>query len=153
MPSNTFQRCAPCCAIVRICCIALIGLSAALGMVGCGSRGTTTGRPEIDNVPEIEHRGGAAKNMIYEFRAKVRKRGVAAAKTDLPDVLASMEGYQRLKLGEHNATFKEIYDKLKALEGTLAGSPSKEDVQKAVDEIATIAAKLPGKANENPVVE
>src|SRR5262245_6192762 len=136
-------------------CSACVALSVVvfLGLCGCGSRGQSTGRPEIDDVPEIEHRGRAAKNMIYEFRAKVRKRGVAAAKADLPDVLASMEGYQKLKLGEHNATFKEIFDKLKELEGKLAGSPSKEEVTKAVEDIATIASKLPGKANENPVVE
>src|SRR3954465_4678849 len=68
---------------------------------GCGSRGQPSGRPDIDAVPEIERRGAATKADIYEFRAKVRKRGVAAAKQELPDLLASLEGYERLKLGEH----------------------------------------------------
>ena len=120
---------------------------------GCGSRGQPSGRPDIDAIPEIERRGAATKADIYEFRAKVRKRGVAAAKQDLPDLLASLEGYERLKLGEHKETYKQIVEKLKALQGQLAGSPSKEAVVKAVDEIGALADKLPGKANENPTVE
>src|SRR5688572_16366818 len=125
MAKISFARPAPshssCHACLRTRWIQLVTLVITLVLCGCGSRGKSTGRPEIDDVPEIEHRGGAAKNLIYEFRAKVRKRGVAAAKADLPDLLASMEGYQRLKLGEHNETFKQIYDKLKELEGMLAG--------------------------------
>jgi hypothetical protein len=71
----------------------------------------------------------------------------------LPDLLASLEGYERLKLGEHKETYKQIVDKLKALQGELAGSPTKEAVVKSVDEIGALADKLPGQANQNPVVE
>jgi hypothetical protein len=120
---------------------------------GCGSRRQASGRPDIDAIPEIELRGSADKAMLYEFRAKVRKRGVAAAKADLPDLLSSFENYEKLKLGEHKETYKQIHEKLKALEGLLAGSPTKEAVTKAVDEIGTLADKLPGKANESPSVE
>jgi hypothetical protein len=125
----------------------------ALAACGCGSRGQPSGRPDLDAIPEIEHRGGATKNTIYEFRAKFKKRGVAAAKQDLPEILEHVQAHEKLKLGEHNATYKELADKFKALETELAGSPSKEAVGKSIDEICTIAAKLPGKANENPVVE
>ena len=58
-----------------------------------------------------------------------------------------------MKLGAHKETYKQIYEKLKALEGTLAGSPTKEAVVKVVDDIGALADKLPGKANENPSVE
>ena len=101
----------------------------------------------------MERRGAATKADIYVFRANVRRRGISAAKQELPDLLSSVEGYEKLKLGEHKETYKQIVEKLKALEGLLAGSPSKDAVVKAVDEIGTIAAKLPGTANENPVVE
>jgi len=130
--------------------IALVFL--ALLTAGCGSR-RNTGRPDIDAIPEIEHRGGATKSAIYEFRAKVRKRGVAAAKQDLPDLLENIEAHQKLKLGAHNATYKELADKLKALQTELGGSPSKDAVLKTIDEICTIAEKLPGQANKEPTVE
>jgi hypothetical protein len=120
---------------------------------GCGPRRQASGRPDIDAIPEIELRGAADKATLYEFRAKVRKRGVSAAKQDLPDILPSFEAYEKYKLGEHKETYKQIAEKLKALQGLLAGSPTKEAVVKAVDEIGTLADKLPGKANENPAVE
>src|SRR5438034_89848 len=112
---------------------------------GCGSRRQASGRPDIDAIPEIELRGQADKATLYEFRAKVRKRGVSAAKAELPDLLSSFENYEKLKLGAHKETYKQIYEKLKALEGTLAGSPTKEAVVKAVDDIGALADKLPGK--------
>jgi hypothetical protein len=121
-------------------------------VLGCGS-GQKSGRPDIDAIPEIELRGAATKASLYEFRAKVKKRGVAAAKQDLPDLLSTLEGYERLKLGEHKETYKQIVEKLKALESELAGSPTKESVTKAVDEIGALADKLPGTANANPTVE
>jgi hypothetical protein len=123
-----------------------------LFVIGCSS-GQRSGRPDIEAIPEIELRGAATKGQIYEFRAKVRKHGIAAAKQDLPDLIGSLENYERLKLGEHKETYKQLVEKLKALESTLAGSPSKEAVVKAVDEIGTIADKLPGTADANPVVE
>ena len=119
---------------------------------GCG-KGQKSGRPDIDAIPEVELRGASNKADIYQFRAKVRKRGAAAAKQDLPDLISSLEGYEKLNLGPHKETYKQIVEKLKALESTLAGSPSKDVVVKAVDEIGTLADKLPGKADENPVVE
>jgi len=134
-------------AIARIAAPLLVACS-----LGCGS-GQSSGRPDLDAVPEIERRGEATKADIYQFRAKVKKRGVGAAKQDLPDLIASLEGYERLKLGEHKETYKQIFEKLKALEGDLAGSPTKESVTKAVDEIGALADKLPGTANANPTVE
>lgn len=123
----------------------------ALAPLGCGS-GRRSGRPDIDAIPEIEHRGGATKSLLYEFRAKVKKRGVAAAKQDLPDLLEHVEAHEKLKLGPHNATYKEIADKLKALQAEL-GSGTKESVSKSIDDICAVAAKLPGNATENPTVE
>jgi hypothetical protein len=131
--------------------LVVLSLFASL-VLGCG-RGQRSGRPDLDAIPEIERRGGATKADIYQFRAKVRKRGVAAAKQDLPDLIASLENYERLKLGEHKETYKQLFEKLKALEGMLAESPGKDAVVKAVDEIGTIADKLPGSADANPVVE
>jgi hypothetical protein len=126
-------------------------LIAAL-LAGCSTR-QKSGRPDIDEIPEINLRGAATKNAVYEFRAKVKKRGVAAAKQDLPDLLENIQAHEKLKLGAHNATYKELADKLKALQSDLGGSPTKESVTKAVDEICTIAEKLPGEANANPNVE
>ena len=136
----------------RACCPLAISLFLALLASGCGS-GQKSGRPDIDAIPEIELRGQATKADLYEFRAKVRKRGVAAAKEDLPDLVATLEAYEKLPLGEHKETYKQIVEKMKALESTLGGSPTKEAVLKAVDEIVTIAEKLPGEADKNPVVE
>ena len=67
-------------------------------------------------------------------------------------MLEGFEGYEQRKLGEHTATYKEIFDKLKALEGSLA-SANRDAVVKAADEIGTLADKLPGKANPNPEVD
>jgi hypothetical protein len=127
-------------------------LGAAL-LTGCGGGGQKSGRPDIDATPEIELRGSADKAQIYEFRAKVKKRGVAAAKQDLPDLLASLENYEKLKLGQHKETYKQIVEKLKAMQADLAGSPTKESVTKLADEIGALADKLPGTANANPTVE
>jgi hypothetical protein len=134
------------------CSAALVIVLAAMAL-GCGGSGQSSGRPDLDAIPEIERRGEAVKADLYQFRAKVRKRGVNAVKQDLPDLLPTFENYEKLKLGEHAETYKQIFEKLKALEGSLASSPSKDAVVKAVDEIVAIAEKLPGKADPNPIVE
>jgi hypothetical protein len=119
---------------------------------GCSGKQTPSGRPEVESVTDEEHFGASSKALLYEFRAKVRKRGVAAAQQDLPQLLESFDGYEKRKLGQSTATYKEIVEKLKALQGTL-GSANRDAVVKAADEIGALADKLPGKANPNPEVE
>lgn len=118
---------------------------------GCSSR-QPSGRPDIDAIPEVELRSSATKASLYEFRAKVRKRGVSAAKQDLPDLIESLEGYEKLKLGEHKETYKQIVEKLKAMQGSIA-TATKDTAIKAANEIGDLADKLPGKAEPNPQVE
>src|SRR5882724_7942684 len=134
---------------------ALISISLGFGLaLGCGGSGQKSGRPDIDAIPEIELRGAATKAQIYEFRAKVKKRGVSAAKADLPDLLESLQSYEKLKVGKaYKDTMKQIVEKLQALQGELGGSATKESVTKAADEIGALADKLPGTANQNPNVE
>src|SRR5262245_20353196 len=121
-----------------------------LGAAGCNST-VNTSRPDVDAVSNEEHFGISSKRLLYEFRAKVRKNGVNAAKQDLPGVLEELSTYDQRRLSNKD-DYKEIVEKLKALEGKL-GTSSKEDVVKAADEIGALADKLPGKAEPNPVVE
>ena len=132
------------------CCLLAAAMVIAAG--GCGGSKSSSGRPEVEGVSDEEHFGSASKALLYEFRAKVRKRGVNAAKQELPQVLESFDGYERRKLGESAGTYKEIVEKLTALQGTL-GSANRDALIKAADEIGTLADKLPGKANPNPEVE
>ena len=137
----------------RACCPFVAFFVFALVFVGCGS-GQKSGRPDIDAIPEEELRGAATKTSLYEFRAKVKKRGVSAAKADLPDLLESLQSYEKLKVGKaYKDTMKQIVEKLQALQGELGGSATKESVTKAADEIGALADKLPGTANQNPNVE
>jgi hypothetical protein len=124
---------------------------AALVVLGC-SKGQPSGRPDIDAIPEAELRGAAIKASVYEFQAKVRKRGVAAVKQELPEMIEVLTAYERLKLGEHQETYKQINEKLKALQAS-AASATKDAAVKAADEIGALADKLPGKAEKNPQVE
>ena len=119
---------------------------------GCGTA-ENSARPEIDAVSAEEHFGTSSKRLLYEFRAKVRKNGVNAAKQDLPDLLEEISTYEQRRLPKDKDTYKEIVEKLKALQSKLGGSPSKDEVVKAAEEIGTLADKLPGKADANPVVE
>ena len=128
----------------------LATFAVALCVAGCG-RGS--GRPDLDAIPAEELHGASTKGMLYEFRAKVRKYGVAAAKKELPAVLEAFADYEQQPIGSHKETYRQIAEKLKALETTLAGSPTKDAVVKAADEIGALADKLPGKANPNPQVE
>jgi len=130
----------------------LLALAIAPGLCGCGS-GQPSGRPDLDAIPDEELHGASTKGMLYEFRAKVRKRGVAAAKTELPSLLEGFKDYEKQPVGKHKDTYRQIAEKLKTLEGTLAASPTKDTVVKAADEIGTLADKLPGKANPNPQVD
>lgn len=123
-----------------------------LGSIGCGGDDPMDARPDIASQKKEDLYGASIKSLLYEFRAKVQKRGVVAAKQELPILLENFEGYEQQPLGEHAATYKEIYDKLKALEGSL-GSASKDAVTKAAEEIGTLADKLPGKADPNPRVD
>jgi hypothetical protein len=118
---------------------------------GCGSD-SASARPDIDAVSDAEHFSKAIKVTLYEFRAKVRKHGAAAAQKELPALLESLEGYEKRELGEHAATIKEIVDKLKALEGSVA-SANRDAAIKAADELGALADKLPGDANPDPQVE
>jgi hypothetical protein len=131
----------------------LPAIAVLIALLAGGCNGSDeSGRPDIDAVSDAEHYGKAIKATLYEFRAKVRKRGVEAAQQELPALLESLEGYEKRELGEHAATFKEIADKLKALEGSLA-SANRDAAVKAADEIGALADKLPGEANTNPEVE
>ena len=121
----------------------------ALSLCGCGKTDQKSGRPEVDDAPAEDLHGAATKAMLYEFRAKVRKRGVGAVKTDLPQILESFESLEKRPVGEHLDTYKQIAEKLKGMEG----STSKEAAVKTANEIGVLADKLPGKAHPNPQVE
>jgi len=137
---------------LRVLSYIVASLLLGMALVGCGS-GRRSGRPDIDAIPEIELRGAATKNALYEFKAKVQKRGLNAAKQDLPDLLENIQAHEKLKLGAHNATYKELAEKLAALQGELGSSPSKDALLKKIDEICAVAEKLPGTANKEPTVE
>ena len=134
---------------VKTWCL-IVALSAA-GFAGCG--GQSSGRPDLDAIPDEELHGASTKGLIYEFRAKVRKRGVLAARQEMPSLLESFKDYEKQPVGKHKETYREIAEKLKALDSTLTAKPTKEAVVKAADEIGTLADKLPGKANPNPQVD
>jgi hypothetical protein len=123
-----------------------------LALSGCGS-GSPPVREDIAKIPPEEHYGGSVKSLLYEFRAKVRKRGVAAAKKEIPLVLENLQGYEQQPLGEHLETMKKIEQMLKDTEKKLAGSMTKEEAVDAANTVAELGSKLPGKANENPRVE
>jgi hypothetical protein len=138
---------------VQISALMLVfALPIATGLPGCGSDAPPA-RPEILNAPAEDLHGAAQKAILYEFRAKIRKHGVAGARQELPNMLESFESYEAAPVGNHGDTYKQIYEKLQALETTLAGSPTDEQVKQAAEEIGTLADKLPGKADENPQVE
>ena len=120
--------------------------------VGCGSEGPPA-RPDIEETPEADLRGASAKALLYEFRAKVRKHGAKGVQQELPVLLENFEGYPQIAGEEQKATYQEIWDKLKAMEASVGGSPGKDELVRQVDEIGTLADKLPGKADPNPIVE
>jgi hypothetical protein len=119
------------------------------GFCGCGGGAPATDRPEVASITGEEGFGTNIKNVLYEFRAKVRKRGVTVVKQELPIVLESFDGYESQPLGDHAARYKEIFDKLKAMESV----NSRDAAIKAANEIGTLADALPGKANPNPTVD
>ena len=133
-------------------CLVLAAAWSLLGAAGCGSADNSA-RPDIAAIPDEEHFANDTMGQLYVFRAKVRKRGVEAAKQDLPDLLEGVATYEQRRITKGKETYKEIVDKLKALQAKLASSPSMDDVVKAAEEIGTLADKLPGKANANPSVE
>lgn len=119
--------------------------------VGCGGGNEVLeARPEIAAAvaaPE-ETLGSYVKSQIYEFRAKVRKRGAASVKTDLPILLENLGSVDE-RSDSHAETYKEILAKLKAM----SDSANRDALVKAVNEIGALADKLPGSANENPIVD
>jgi hypothetical protein len=139
-------------ASLHTCCLSGAALLVTLCVSGCSS-GQPSGRPDLDAIPRDELQGASTKAMIYEFRAKVRKRGASAAKQELPQLLEGLQDYERQPVGQHKDTYKQIVEKIRELQTTLAGSPSKEAVVKAAEEIGALADKLPGKAEPNPQVE
>ena len=135
---------------VRVCVFAPLTII-LVSAVGC-SGGQKSGRPDIDALPKDELQGSADKAQIYELRAKIKKRGPAAVKQDLPDIVESLSAYEKRPVSpQYKETMKQIVDKLKGLESELGGS--KDAVLKSADEIAALADKLPGKAEQNPTVE
>ena len=126
--------------------------SAFLILGGCGS-GTPAVREDIAKLSPEELYGASVKSLLFEFRAKVRKRGVAAAKKEVPLVLENLQGYEQQPLGEHLETLKKIESTLKDLEQRAGGKMTKEEAVSSADMVGELAAKLPGKANENPRVE
>jgi hypothetical protein len=130
--------------------VPIFTLLVTLAASGCGSA-ENSARPDIAAVSDEEHFGRDVKEQLYVFRAKVRKRGASAAKQDLPDLLEGIATYDQRRIA-NKEVYKEIVEKLKALEGKLSAA-SKEELVKAADEIGALADKLPGKAEPNPMVE
>lgn len=94
------------------------------------------------------------KSLLFEFRAKVRRRGIPVAKQEIPELLEAFDGWEKQPVGEHKETYKQIVEKLNAIKTAVDGSnPNKEVVVQGAEELGNLAAKLPGKANENPMVE
>ena len=122
-----------------------------LPLAGCGSSSGSV-RDDIAKIPPEEHYGSSVKNLLYEFRAKVRKRGIPAAKKEIPMVLENLQGYEQQPLGQNLETMKKIEQILKDTEKKL-GSMKKEEVVDAANTVADLGSKLPGKAIENPRVE
>jgi hypothetical protein len=128
----------------------LLAMVLSLVATGCGSRGQKSGRPDIDEQPNEELYGASTKAQLYEVRAKVRKRGNAAVKLELPDLIEGLESSEKLEVSQgYKDTCKQIVEKLKALQG----ADSKDAAAKIADEIGALADKLPGKADNNPTVE
>jgi hypothetical protein len=138
---------------LRVSSSLVVALVTLLGAGGCGGGGQSSGRPDLDATPEADRRAAATKAELYVFCAKVKKRGANAAKQDLPDLLESLAAYEKLKLGAHQETYKQIVEKLKALQSLIGGSPAKPALDAAVEEIKKLAEKLPGNADANPQVE
>jgi hypothetical protein len=134
------------------CCVLAAALWVIVAAGGCGGSDPSA-RPDIAAIPDEEHFGKDVKEQLYVFRAKVRKRGADAAKQDLPDLLESVATYEQRRITKDKDVYKEIVEKLKALQTKLAGSVSKDELVKAADEIGALADKLPGKADANPTVE
>jgi len=134
------------------CSLLVAALLSILGVGGCGGSDTSA-RPDIAAVPDEIHFANDTMAQLYVFRAKVRKRGLEAAKQELPDLLEGVATYEQRRLSKGKETYKEIVDKLKALQAKLGASPSRDEVIKAADEIGALADKLPGKADPNPSVE
>ena len=137
---------------VRGCLLLSSALLLLPGTAGCGSNGPPA-REDVLAMPREELYGASMKSLVYEFRAKVRKRGIPAAKEGLPGLLENFNGYEEQAVGTHLETYRQIADKLKTLQTTLEGSPSREAVTDQVDEIGSLADQLPGDANQNPPVE
>jgi hypothetical protein len=94
--------------------------------------------------------GASHKAMLYELRAKVRKRGAAAAKQELPDIIDGLQGSEKLPVSaQYKDTCKQIVEKLKALQGAANDAAAKA----TAEEIGKLADSLPGKADQNPQVE
>jgi hypothetical protein len=127
------------------------GLLAAF-CAGCGSGGPPA-REDVLAIPDEEHYSVSTKNMIYEFCAKVRKRGVKGAQQGLPEVLENMEGYDKQPLGKHADVYRQIDNKLQEIKSLLDGTPNVQALRQAVEELDEITDQLPGKAVENPAVE
>jgi hypothetical protein len=120
---------------------ALFACSAA----GCGSGGPPARQDVIQAAPGELH-GASTRTLFHEFRETVRTRGVEGAKQELPNVLENFATYEHKDVGSHLKTYKQISEKLTSLESALAGTPTKDEVVKAVDEIWTLVDSLPGKA-------
>ena len=129
----------------------IIAFSASLSL-GCGSSGPPP-REDIAAIPPEEHFSKSTKTAIYEFCAKVRKRGVKGAQQALPEVLEPLDGYENRPLGKHADVYKQIYDKLKSIESMVSGSTTDAAVKQAVEELDELTDQLPGEAVENPRVE
>ena len=136
---------------VRVCVFVPLAILLLATCIGCGG-GQKSGRPDIDAMSKDDIQGSADKAQIYELRAKIKKRGPAAVKQDLPDLIETLSAYEKRPVSaQYKETMKQIVEKLKGLESQLGGS--KDTALKSVDEIAALADKLPGKAEQNPTVE
>jgi hypothetical protein len=136
---------------IRIASLLLLAILLSTLPAGCGSGGQKSGRPDIDAMPKEDLIGAGIKAPLYEVRARAKKRGPAAVKQELTDLIEILEATEKRKdVGQpFKDTCKQIVEKLKSLQG----AANKEAGNKTADEIGALADKLPGKADQNPTVD
>lgn len=126
--------------------VIVFSLGGITNICGCGGE-----KPRDDfeqESPEIQY-GKSAKMTLVGLRENLLSEGIPGLKSSLVGAVESFENYETEPVGELKDVYKQIFEGLKELQGSVGTLPRDQALVK-INALIELSKKLPGDISASP---